>query len=50
MNESDKDSVMLMVADYAMECWPDDLVRQAEYINKCYGSLCQLIEESKWVG
>ena len=47
MDESDKDIVMLAVADVAMSRWPDDLVRQAVYINKCYGSLCQLIEESK---
>lgn len=47
MDESDKDAVMIAVADVAMSRWPDDIIRQAEYINKCYGSLCRLIEESK---
>lgn len=38
------DAIMMMVWDTAESIHTDDLVAQAEYINRCYGTLLHLEE------
>ena len=45
MDDWDTSRIMAMVWDTAELLYPDNLVEQAVYINKCYSSLCQLIDE-----
>ena len=46
MSEWDLESVMAIVVDTSEMLFPDDIVKQAEHINKCYGSVRQMIDEN----
>ena len=44
MNADDIQEIMKIVTDCAENLYPDDLISQAEHINKSYGSLLKLME------
>ena len=44
MSADEVQEIMKIVADCAENMFPDDIIRQAEHINKSYGSLLKLME------
>ena len=40
--------IMSIVSSCAQDLYPDDIIKQAEHINKSYGSLLNLMGEVKW--
>ena len=47
MSADEVQEIMKIVADCAENMFPDDIIRQAEHINKSYGSLLKLME-TQW--
>ena len=44
MSTEEVQEVMKIVASCAEDMFPDDIIRQAEHINRSYGSLLKLME------
>ena len=45
VNPKEIKDIMLIVSGCAQDLYPDDIIKQAEHINKSYGSLLKLMKE-----